>query len=676
MSSGKEHQTASQVAKISKNNEHDAVTPLHVVVFTGGRGSSAISNQLTEVAGIKLQYIVNGYDNGMSTGEIRRFLDDSLGPSDFRKNASRLALLLESCSRELVSLLDSRFPDLCGEEQAISYLNSLDVVKDLGDTKFERAFVQNLNVLPVKTRNSLMAMAKQFISFKNKSTRTFKFSDCSLGNIIFAGCYLKQNNNFNAAVADYCALLGLPEDMILNITDGKNAFLIAKNTDGEILQGEEDIVDANRRNKIDDIYLLSRTDAAKLGKLKALKDTTLKLNAKVEECLSSADLIVYSPGTQHSSLFPSYMTPGLGECIAANTKALKLLITNIHEDAEIAGADATDIIRKASYYLQEKNKKPLPEPTLITHYIINRPGKTGTSGNYILEGELERIEDPRLVRISNFEDGASGQHDSGKVLLPFINMARDQKRKTRVAVVCLDTSSINKIAQTVREMQRAKISLYPCEVTVVYSSNREISDSLVADDNLHLHHIPPSTAGESNNQQLLGEALALQPDFVCLFESSGMYFGGDIVALVSNLNQNRVDAVWGSRRLSRSDIRESYSYRYRSHLLKGGISYLGSHLLSLAHLICYGRYISDTLSGLKLIKSAHLEGSADWIDNPSANQYLLARLVRSDGRLFEVPVDFLPMSPNQVARTGPLDGLRALGVIFAERFRSIFRSKL
>ena len=51
----------------------------------------------------------------------------------------------------------------------------------------------------------------------------------------------------------------------------KNAFLVAKNTDGGILQGEEDIVDANRRNKIDNIYLLSQSDAAKLGQLKSIK---------------------------------------------------------------------------------------------------------------------------------------------------------------------------------------------------------------------------------------------------------------------------------------------------------------------------------------------------------------------------------------------------------------------
>ena len=36
--------------------------------------------------------------------------------------------------------------------------------------------------------------------------------------------------------------------------------------------------------------------------------------------------------------------------------------------------------------------------------------------------------------------------------------------------------------------------------------------------------------------------------------------------------------MWGSRRLSLTDIHQSYRYRYRSHLLKGSVSYIGSHV--------------------------------------------------------------------------------------------------
>src|SRR6476620_3067274 len=79
-------------------------------------------------------------------------------------------------------------------------------------------------------------------------------------------------------------------------------------------------------------------------------------------------------------------------------------------------------------------------------------------------------------------------------------------------------------------------------------------------------------------------------DYVALFESSGMYRGEDLVALASHLAVGRLDAVWGSRRLSVRDIQESYRLRYRKNLLLGAVSYIGSHALSLAYLFLFGRY--------------------------------------------------------------------------------------
>ena len=90
-----------------------------------------------------------------------------------------------------------------------------------------------------------------------------------------------------------------------------------------------------------------------------------------------------------------------------------------------------------------------------------------------------------------------------------------------------------------------------------------------------------------------------------LFESSGMYRGEDLVALASHLAVGRLDAVWGSRRLSVRDIHESYRLRYQQQRRSlGAISYVGSHVLSLAYLLLYGRYISDTLSAVRAVRAA------------------------------------------------------------------------
>ena len=88
-----------------------------------------------------------------------------------------------------------------------------------------------------------------------KSGRGFNFSDCSLGNLVFAGGFLLTGRHFNRAVDDYCALVGLPAGLIENVTDGTNAWLVALDDEGRLLATEEAIVDVARPNRIREIYL-------------------------------------------------------------------------------------------------------------------------------------------------------------------------------------------------------------------------------------------------------------------------------------------------------------------------------------------------------------------------------------------------------------------------------------
>ena len=110
-----------------------------VVLFSGGRGSGALTRQLVGNSGISLTIAINGYDDGASTGEVRRFLRDSLGPSDFRKNASRLATELRSCPAALIELLDFRFPASADEADARKAFAAV-----AGDPAVERSTLHNL----------------------------------------------------------------------------------------------------------------------------------------------------------------------------------------------------------------------------------------------------------------------------------------------------------------------------------------------------------------------------------------------------------------------------------------------------------------------------------------------------------------------------------------------------
>src|SRR5689334_20008180 len=98
---------------------------LGVVVFSGGRGSGALVRQLVSRPGVGLTLAINGYDDGAATGQVRRFLRDCLGPSDVRKNASRLARELKTAAPALIDALDQRLPEDVSTRDAMDRLTAL-----------------------------------------------------------------------------------------------------------------------------------------------------------------------------------------------------------------------------------------------------------------------------------------------------------------------------------------------------------------------------------------------------------------------------------------------------------------------------------------------------------------------------------------------------------------------
>ena len=90
--------------------------------------------------------------------------------------------------------------------------------------------------------------------------------------------------------------------------------------------------------------------------------------------------------------------------------------------------------------------------------------------------------------------------------------------------------------------------------------------------------------------------------------------------------------------------------RYRKTPYPGPISFVGSHLLSLTYLVLFGRYISDSLSGVRAVRAADASAAGTTLTGTDANHHLLSRLLRRKADLVEIPVQFFPMSPALVRR--------------------------
>ena len=85
-----------------------------------------------------------------------------------------------------------------------------------------------------------------------------------------------------------------------------------------------------------------------------------------------ADVIIYGPGTQHSSLFPSYMTRGVGEAIADNRKADKIFVGNIVRDLDMQEDDINDLADKFMQAMTRKGEASLAWRDCVTQFFVQR----------------------------------------------------------------------------------------------------------------------------------------------------------------------------------------------------------------------------------------------------------------------------------------------------------------
>ena len=321
----------------------------NIVIFSGGTGSIAIQEGFSTIYGndnYNIDIVINAYDNGKSTGVCREIFDSKiLGPSDLRKNhmtqfkVQHKEELKDYDSREsvLYRLFNLRFDAKSKEEYYDNACVLLENAREkIGDrdtfylkSLLDYFFYENI-------RNSIW----------RKSIETVDFNDFSIANIFYASAAAMNGNSLRLAGKEMSSVLKIKDNVHL-ISD-VNLYLQAKTESGYLIPDEGDIVEwDNPNDKIVDVllmkdgqeYIPSVDEGTDLTKVKSVKNI-------IEE----ADIIIFSSGTQWSSLIPSYMHSGLRKMLSAS-KAKKYLIINNVEDHDMKGVSADDIVDILSRYI-------------------------------------------------------------------------------------------------------------------------------------------------------------------------------------------------------------------------------------------------------------------------------------------------------------------------------------
>ena len=153
----------------------------------------------------------------------------------------------------------------------------------------------------------------------------------------------------------------------------------------------------------------------KKHKMKQLSCKNPSINSDALSAIYKADIIIYSPGTQYSSLYPTYLTEGLNTAIKSSN-ALKVFITNILHDNETPGFNAVDQVKQACFYLQNREKN-IKENEFIDMLIANIPSDDISTYINLNRTQLERL-DIQNVILDDVEDrnqDKKGIHSGQKI---------------------------------------------------------------------------------------------------------------------------------------------------------------------------------------------------------------------------------------------------------------------
>ena len=593
------------------SKDESASGTIRVSLFCGGRGSASLIQELTHSPHVHLSLIVNGYDDGLSTGELRDLVPNMLGPSDFRKNLSRLLDLHSNEQYTLQQLLEYRFPK---EFSQVDIRAFEEYVDNPDDQRWLPAPMDTMfGELQPSVRKAVLKRIKRFLIYKREHEQSLNYSDCSLGNLVFAGAYL-ESDNFNASVSKLATEFGSFSELI-NVTRGENRTLVALKTDGELLARESEVVGPQSRTAISKIFLLEKaldeeSKKALAGmnfeeKLAYLneRDSEVTISPDADLALRNSDIIIYGPGTQFSSLLPSYRTKGLAEAIQASTGTTRIFIANLDEDQDIQGLTVSDLVDKALELMGD------PDGTkgLITHVICDNKGAGRKAGIQAGAASGESYKSTKVVSGAFESSTKPGTHNGYSVVRQVLDLYEKDRSKST------DLSSLE-IYIDLRNRSQALEQVLQEFGDLPWTEQFERIQLRVNRLPEKEAKLPPYASISRSDYKgsftevdsLLNWLAHSDSEYLVTLTGDGQYRLADILIGVQVLKLGSFGALYGSRTQSRRQFNSSLDSAYEHWLLRS-LGWCGAFIFSaLFSLVC--RHIfSDPFTGFRIYRRSKFD---------------------------------------------------------------------
>ena len=643
---------------------------IKIALFSGGSGNVRFINLINSLTEVELNIIVNGYDDGKSTGEIRRYIPGILGPSDFRKNISHLINKKTFNGDIFYKIFNYRFKKNIDKNNFKSFLllnKNNKIVKDLQ--------IYNLSYEKfIKIKNYFYIFSNYYLKKNN-----LNLNDISLGNILIAASFLKNNNNFNIALSDIQNFLEI-RNKVVNITNGENLFLNAILEDGTFVSDEETLVQIAHKSRVEDLFLLkqklteeqliSLNSKTKINKINFLNNNSIlpKINSEAQKIIKSSDIIVYGPGTQFSSLFPSYLTIGLRDLIH-KSKAKKFLITNIYLDNDIVMESVESVIKKFYFFFNKNQSKKINK--LIDYYLVNKFDSEDL--NLLHKDNYLTYQHKKKYTLLDWEKG-EGLHYPNWLAKKIFYLSKKSylEKKLKKSVIsilipCLnEKSTIEKVLRKVSNLNINNFDLVFELIVIDGGSNDGSIEIIKKFKNVKFYSLNKSQKGDSVKFGINKS----KGDIIVFFPSDNEYESNDIEKVITPILLDQSKIVYGSRMIKCISLEKELLKIYKNNFVGMIISKYGGKLINLLILAFFNKSISDPFTSLKafdaeLLKSLKLNRRGFDMDFE-----IFVKLNRGKNFFLEVPVRFKPRENNDGKKMTVIEGIKCFIYLLLNKFFS------